>query len=26
MMIRFCLGRRLVRVALQKYLTSQTRK
>ncbi|HII1670374.1 TPA: hypothetical protein ACYZE8_000737 [Salmonella enterica] len=26
MMIRFCLGRRLVRVALQEYLTSQTRK
>ncbi|HAU3147091.1 TPA: hypothetical protein JDD71_003629 [Salmonella enterica subsp. salamae] len=26
MMIRFCLGRRLVRVALKEYLTSQTRK
>ncbi len=26
MMIRFCLGRRLVRIALQEYLTSQTRK
>lgn len=26
MMIRFCLGRRLARVALKEYLTSQTRK